>query len=87
MSVSQTVACMARNSVRKFERGALPRGYTVQVFHKPLFVHLASEGSMFVTHLALQVRFASFQGAIRWTKHVLLCAWLHKPLMTSSCCN
>ena len=28
----------------------------LKVFHKPLFVHLASESSMLVTHLALQVR-------------------------------
>jgi hypothetical protein len=28
----------------------------LKVVHKPLFVHLALQGSMFVTHLALQVR-------------------------------
>jgi hypothetical protein len=28
----------------------------LKVVHKPLFVHLASEGSILVTHLALQVR-------------------------------
>ena len=47
---------------------AFPAGYNEQlqlmghlweplrVFHKPLLVHLASEGSMFVTHLLLQAR-------------------------------
>lgn len=30
--------------------------HPLKVLHKPLFVHLASEGSMLVTHLCLQVR-------------------------------
>jgi hypothetical protein len=39
----------------------------LKVVHKPLFVHLASEGSMFVTHLALQVRLAD------WSVAMLVC--------------
>jgi hypothetical protein len=38
----------------------------LKVFHKPLVVHLASEGSVFVTHLALQVRFWCNWKRERW---------------------